>query len=62
MLPKKVVEAIGATIKLAETKQLATYNDGRIQVIGETNVTAVIRNQKYEMKILVVNEDQKPIL
>ena len=30
VLQKKVVEAIGATIKLAETKQLVTYNDGRI--------------------------------
>lgn len=62
VLPLKEAERIGAKMKKSQTKRLITYNNEKIEVVGEIKVEC--KNKKYSEQVIfqVVNENLQPTL
>lgn len=62
VLPRKVVDQVGAVMRESRTKRIITYGGDRINVAGEIVAKTRIRGSVYNVKYIVVAEDVSPVM
>lgn len=62
VVPVKYLKNSNIQIKSSIVKQLVSYTQHKMKVLGEAMINGVIKNKKYRVPFLVVKEDVTPIL